>query len=78
MTEREMEGDTCRACEHNKPTIKVCESCGRSLPNQFPMPFCHKNKIWLVETEMAPCQYFKRGKIWYLGTFEIDFGEMEE
>lgn len=55
-------GDTCKACIHNKPTVRVCPTCGQIL-NQMPaLDYCHKNKFWIHEEQGGPCQFFERGK----------------
>jgi hypothetical protein len=80
MTLKEIEGDTCKACKYNKPTIKTCDSCKQALPYSIPTPYCHKNGFWIAEVNPygMPCQYFKREKIWYLGIFEINTGDEKE
>ena len=72
MTIKEMKGDTCNACKHRQLRLRSCEKCGRPYNHLPAMPYCKKNGIWLIETEMAPCQYFKRDMIWTIEINNLD------
>lgn len=80
MSYREMEGDTCRSCKHNRQTYKTCPTCNQILKHAVSMPYCFKNGFWIHEEQVGPCIYFERKQIIDLGTFifKDDSGKLEK